>query len=111
MKRVYGILLGVLVMMVVVDTVIGWAERYHASRRLDAIVKEGDDVVERMKMMDLEARLRDSMMMEKVKVSMERIEDLTRLKEMTKKEIAVLEDSIRMDKVVLDSLKKDMLVW
>lgn len=111
MSKVYGIVLGILMVVVMIDTVVSWSDRWRADNRMDAMVKEGDAVVERMRMMDLEGRLRDSMMMEKVKGSMERIEDLTRLKDMTRLEIKRLEDSIRSEKVVLDSLKKGMLVW
>ena len=101
----------VLFMLLIVFQIDDWSDRSKGSERIDAIVKDGDAVVDRLGVLDYEARVRDSMMMGQVEVSMARIEDLTKLREMTRADIVKLLGRIESSKIVLDSLKKDMLIW
>jgi hypothetical protein len=88
-----------------------WGARSASSSRVDAIVKDGDALVDRLGVLDYEARVRDSMMMGQVEVSLARIEELTKLREMTRADIVKLLERIEGNKAVIDNLKKDMLVW
>lgn len=110
-NKVFQVISVVLFMLLIVFQVDDWSNRSATSSRIDAIVKDGDAVIDRLQVLDYESRVRDSMMMGQVEVSMARIEELTKLREMTRADIVKLLGRIESSKIVLDSLKKDMLVW
>ena len=107
----FQVISAVLFMLLLVFQIDDWSARSKGSERIDAIVKDGDALVDRLGVLDYEARVRDSMMMGQVEVSMARIEDLTKLREMTRADIVKLLGRIESSKIVLYSLKKDMLIW
>ena len=79
--------------------------------RVDALVREGDMLLERVKMMDESVRVRDSMLTEGIREGKERMEELAKLRSMTLVEVKKLEDSMKVDRVRFDSLSKSMLSW
>jgi len=108
---VWRVLLGAVLGFLVVCQLDDWSHRGKIDDRLDQIVKEGDMMLEDVKMRDVEYKVRDSILTEAIREGKERMEELARLREMTGREVVLLKDSVKIERVRFDSLSKTMIDW
>jgi hypothetical protein len=84
--------------------------RYSVVRadRLDAKVTK---VIEDLRVLDVEVRLRDSMLVKNIEASYRKIEELTEIRKMNQKQIDSLHGVILDDIKGIEDLKVDLLKW
>lgn len=108
---VWRVLLGAVLCFLLICQLDDWGQRGRDSERMDALARDGDMILEEVRMKDTELRRRDEVLMEGIRESKERMEELARLREMTSKEVVVMKDSIKVERMRFDSLSKTMTDW
>jgi len=78
-----------------------------ANKLDDQVTKVMND----LRVLDAEVRVRDSMLVKSIESSYQKIEELTEIRKMNQKQIDSLKLEIESDLDVIDEYKKDMLTW
>lgn len=79
--------------------------------RADKLGDKVDKVVNDLRVLDIEVRLRDSMLVRSIESSYRRIDELTDLRKMNQKQIDSLHGVIVSDIKAIDDLKGSLLKW
>jgi hypothetical protein len=68
-------------------------------------------VMQDLRVLDVEVRMRDSMLVRSIESSYRKIEELTEIRKMNQKQIDSLHDVILYDIKVIENMKDDLLRW
>lgn len=79
--------------------------------RADQIDEKVTKVIQDLRVLDVEVRLRDSMLVKNIEGSYRKIEELTEIRKMNQKQIDSLHSVILDDIKGIEDLKADLLKW
>jgi len=79
--------------------------------RNDQLQDKIDKINTDLRVLDVEVRMRDSMLVRSIESSYKKIEELTEIRKMNQKQIDSLHDVILDDIKVIEDLKDDLLRW
>jgi len=79
--------------------------------RNDQLQDKIDKINTDLRVLDVEVRMRDSMLVRSIESSYRKIEELTEIRKMNQKQIDSLHDVILDDIKVIEDLKDDLLRW
>ena len=79
--------------------------------RNDQLQDKIDKINTDLRVLDVEVRMRDSMLVRSIESSYRKIEELTEIRKMNQKQIDSLHDVILDDIKVIEDLKDDLLKW
>jgi vacuolar-type H+-ATPase subunit I/STV1 len=79
--------------------------------KADKLDDQVTKVMNDLRVLDAEVRVRDSMLVKSIESSYKKIEELTEIRKMNQKQIDSLKLEIESDLDVIDEYKKDMLTW
>ncbi len=79
--------------------------------RNDQLQDKIDKINTDLRVLDVEVRMRDSMLVRSIESSYRKIEELTEIRKMNQKQIYSLHDVILDDIKVIEDLKDDLLRW
>ncbi len=79
--------------------------------RADRLDDKVTKVIQDLRVLDVEVRLRDSMLVKNIEGSYRKIEELTEIRKMNQKQIDSLHDVILDDIKGIEDLKADLLKW
>lgn len=79
--------------------------------RNDQLQNKIDKINTDLQVLDVEVRMRDSMLVKSIESSYRKIEELTEIRKMNQKQIDSLHDVILDDIKVIEDLKDDLLKW
>ena len=92
-------------------TVLQIAFTRYSVVRADRLDDKVTKVMEDLRVLDVEVRLRDSMLVKNIEGSYRKIEELTEIRKMNQKQIDSLHDVILDDIKGIEDLKADLLKW
>jgi len=79
--------------------------------KADKLNDQVTKVMNDLRVLEAEVRVRDSMLVKSIESSYQKIEELTEIRKMNQKQIDSLKLEIESDLDVIDEYKKDMLTW
>jgi vacuolar-type H+-ATPase subunit I/STV1 len=79
--------------------------------KADKLDDQVTKVMHDLQILDVEVRMRDSMLVKSIESSYRKIEELTEIRKMNQKQIDSLHDVILDDIKVIEDLKDDLLKW
>lgn len=79
--------------------------------RNDQLQNKIDKINTDLQVLDVEVRMRDSMLVKSIESSYKKIQELTEIRKMNQKQIDSLHDVILDDIKVIEDLKDDLLRW
>ena len=104
-------MLAVVLGLIAAGNVFNGISNMSKSKRIEELEKKYDNVLMQMKALDIEVKVRDSILVKGIEEGMKRIDELAAIRSMTQKQIDSLQSRIEIGQKELDADRKKLLDW